>query len=113
LALDPLSVEALAGLGNALAARVMLNFAESPAVDLERAEGLIAQALAMSPLNPLAHHAKAIWLKARGRFEEAIPEFEMLIAVNRNWVTALANLGQCKIMTGSMRDRAPGAGTPP
>jgi TolB-like protein/class 3 adenylate cyclase len=33
LALDPLSVEALAGLGNALAARVMLNFADSPAVD--------------------------------------------------------------------------------
>jgi TolB-like protein/class 3 adenylate cyclase/Flp pilus assembly protein TadD len=102
LALDPRSVEGLAGLGNALAGRVMNGVADLPAADLERAEGLITQALAISPRNPLAHHAKAVWLKAQGRFEEAIPEFEMLIAGNRNWVTALANLGQCKIFTGSM-----------
>jgi adenylate cyclase len=44
LALDPFSVEALAGLGGALAARVMLAFADSPAVDLERGETLIARA---------------------------------------------------------------------
>jgi adenylate cyclase len=102
LALDPLSVEALAGLGGSLAARVMMGFADSPTVDLDRGERVIAQALSISPRNPLAHHAKAFWLKAQGRCEEAIPEFEILIAVNRNWVTALANLGQCKILTGSM-----------
>jgi len=28
----------------------------------------------------------------------------MLVAVNRNWVGVLANLGQCKILTGSMDD---------
>jgi adenylate cyclase len=102
LALDPLSVEALAGLGGSLAARVMLGFADSPTVDLERADGLIAQALAISPRSPLVHLAKATWLKAQGRCEEAIPEYEMLIALNRNSVSALANLGQCKIQTGSM-----------
>jgi TolB-like protein/DNA-binding winged helix-turn-helix (wHTH) protein len=102
LALDPLSVEALAGLGGSLAARVMLGFADSPTVDLERGERVITQALAISPHNPPAHYAKAIWLKAQGRCEEAIPEFEMLIALNRNSVGALANLGQCKIFTGSM-----------
>jgi adenylate cyclase len=103
-ALDPLSVEALAGLGGALAARVMLGFADSPTVDLERGERVITQALAISPRNPLAHYAKAIWLKAQGRCEEAIPEFEMLMSLNRNWVNVLANLGQCKILIGSMDD---------
>jgi TolB-like protein/class 3 adenylate cyclase len=102
LALDPRSVEALNGLGGTLAGRVMLGFADSPAVDLERAERLITQALAISPRNPAAHFAKAIWLKAQGRCEEAIPEFEMLIALNRNSVSVLANLGQRKIATGSM-----------
>src|SRR4029077_6002012 len=98
----PPSVEALAGLGNALAGRVMLAFADSPTVDLERAERVIAQAFSISPRNPLAHNAKATWLKAQGRFEEAIPEYEMALETNRNWVTALANLGQCKISTGSI-----------
>src|SRR6266446_2024824 len=76
--------------------------ADAPAADLKRAEGLIAEALAISPRNPLARSAKATWLKAQGRCEEAIPEFETLIALNRNWVSALANLGQCKIFTGSI-----------
>jgi tetratricopeptide (TPR) repeat protein len=50
------------------------------------------------------HLAKATWLKAQGRCEEAIPEYEMLIAVNRNSVSDLANLGQCKISTGSIEE---------
>ena len=102
LALDPRSVEALTELGRALAGRVMLGLTDSPAVDLERAETLIAQALAISPRNPLAHYAKATWLKAQGRCEEAIPEYEMALETNRNWVFVLANLGQCKIFTGLM-----------
>jgi len=102
LALNARSVEALTGLGSALAGRVMLGFADSPAADLKRAEGLIAEALAISPRSPLTHYAKATWLKAQGRCEEAIPEYEMLIALNRNWVSVLANLGQCKILLGSM-----------
>src|SRR5208283_2514741 len=102
LALESRSVEALAGLGSDLSSRVMLSLADSPAVDLERAEGLIEQALAISPRDPRAHFAKAIWLKAQGRCAEAIPEFEMHIALNRNSVGALANLGQCKIWTGSI-----------
>ena len=102
LALNSRSVEALTGLGGALAARVMLGFADSPVVDLERAERVITQALAISPRSPLAHLAKATWLKAQGRCEEAIPEYETLLALNRNSVVVLANLGQCKIAMGSM-----------
>ncbi len=104
LAVDSASVEALAGLAGALSERVMNALADSPAADLERANGLIAQALTIAPRSPLAHSAKAHWLKAQGRCEEAIPEYETLIALNRNSVSALANLGQCKIATGSMDD---------
>jgi TolB-like protein/Tfp pilus assembly protein PilF len=101
LALDPYSVYALTSVAGALANRVLNGVADSPAADLERAEGLIAQALAISPRYRLAHFNKAQWLKAQGRCEEAIPEYEMLIELNRNWVGALANLGQCKIRTGA------------
>jgi len=66
LALDPRSVEALAGLAGSLAARVMLGFSDYRAVDLERADGLIAQALAISRRSPPTHFAKAIWLKSAG-----------------------------------------------
>jgi len=66
LALDPRSVEALAGLAGSLAARVMLGFSDYRAVDLERADGLIAQAFAISPRSPPTHFAKAIWLKSAG-----------------------------------------------
>jgi tetratricopeptide (TPR) repeat protein len=44
--------------------------------------------------------ARAHWLKAQGRGEEAIPEYEMLIALNRNSVSALANLSNCKVWAG-------------
>ena len=37
-----------------------------------------------------------------GRYEEAIPEYEAVIALNPNSVQALANLGQCKLTTGSI-----------
>jgi tetratricopeptide (TPR) repeat protein len=102
LALDPRSVEALAGLAQVLAGRVMNGLAESPAADLERAEGLIAQALAISPRSALARLARGHWLKASARYEEAIPEYEVVIALNPNSVQTLANLGQCKIFAGSI-----------
>ena len=80
LALDPRSVEALAGLAQLLAGCVMNGLADSPAADLERAEGLVAQALTISPRSALARLAKGHWLKASGRYEEAIPEYEAVIA---------------------------------
>jgi adenylate cyclase len=102
LALDPRSVEALTALAQTLAGRVMNVLADSPAADLDRAEGLIAQASAISPRSPHTHLAKAHWLKASGRYEEAIPEYEVVIALDRNSVLGLANLGQCKLVTGAI-----------
>jgi adenylate cyclase len=101
LALDPRSVDAQSWLAGELAGHVMNGLSDSPAADIKRAEGLAAQALATSPRSPLAHLAKGQVLRAQRRFEEAVPEYETVLASNRNSPFALAALGECKLWTGS------------
>jgi len=104
LALDPRSVDARSWLAVVLAGRVMNVMSESAAADIERAETLAVRALATSPRSPLAHLAKAQVLRAQNRPEEAIPEYETVIAFNRNWPHAIAALGHCKLWTGSLEE---------
>jgi len=101
LALDPLSVAAQSYLASTLMERVHGFMSESPAADIARAEGLVGQALAVSPRSPLAHYAKAQALRAQNRFDEALSEYETALAYNRNWTGALNGLGICKLATGS------------
>jgi adenylate cyclase len=104
LALDPRSVEAQSRLSMTLAARV-LNFSVSTTdVDIERAGELATQAATASPRSALAHFAKAQVLRARGRCDEAILEYEAVLALNRNWVGALADIGRCKIFVGPIEE---------
>jgi adenylate cyclase len=107
LALDPLSIEARSVLAIALTSRAISGMADAAAADIARADGLARQLLAASPRNPLAHFAKGQVLRAQGRFEEAIPEYETAIASNRNWVGALHPLGQCKLFAGSIEETIP------
>jgi tetratricopeptide (TPR) repeat protein len=107
LALDPHSVEAQSFLAIAHTGRVMSGMADSPAADIGRAEELIAHALAVSPQSMFAHYAKGQVLRAQRRFAEAIPEYEMVLASNRNWVRALAALGNCKLFAGSIEETIP------
>jgi TolB-like protein len=107
LALDPGSVEAQSRLATALADRVLENLTDSRETDILRAEGLIGQALEASPLDPLAHFAKGVVLRVRGRPEEAILEFETVLAFNHNATGALFQLGWCKLMTGSIDEVIP------
>jgi adenylate cyclase len=102
LALDPQSVEAQSRLASVLAARVLDNMTDMGAADILRAEHLAGQALAASPRNSLAHYAKGQVLRAQGRPEEAIPEYETALASNHNWVNAYNALGYCKLYTGSI-----------
>jgi TolB-like protein len=105
LALDPRSVEAQSSLATALMARVADNMSDSAAADIVRADGLVGKALAASPRSPLAHFAKGQVLRAQNRYEDAIPQYETALAFNRNWVTAIAILGQCKFFyTGSVEE---------
>jgi adenylate cyclase len=107
LALDPRSVEAQSMMASALAGRVLNGLTASAAADLERAKGLSEQALAASPGSPLAHMAKGQVLRAQRRYAEAIPEYETVLASDRNWVYAYFALGQCKLQTGSIEEAIP------
>ena len=46
-------------------------------------------------------------LRAQGRFEEAIPEYETAIDGNRNLVGALHPLAQCKLFAGLIEETIP------
>jgi tetratricopeptide (TPR) repeat protein len=107
LALDPQSIEAQCRLVYVLAVRVLNGMADSAAVDLARAEGLVDQALAASPRYALAHLVKGHVLRAQGRWEAAIPEYEAALALNHNLVAGLTNLGWCKLYAGSIEEVTP------
>jgi TolB-like protein/Flp pilus assembly protein TadD len=107
LELDPGSLEAQSQLATALADRANTGMTDSAAADVACAEELIGKALAASPFDQLAHFAKGVALRVRGRPEEAIPEFEMVLAFNRNETRALFHLGWCKLMTGSIDEVIP------
>jgi adenylate cyclase len=107
LALDMGCVQAKALLACALTGRVLDQLADAPAVDLKRAEMLIAELLAVAPRDPIAHFAKAQVLRAQNRFEEAIPEYEIAVGSNRNWVMAIAALGICKFLAGAIEEAIP------
>jgi TolB-like protein/class 3 adenylate cyclase/Tfp pilus assembly protein PilF len=107
LAFDPRSVEAQSLLANALTARVLDDMTGSAADDLARAGGLIAQAIAAAPNNPLVHFANGTLLRAQHRCDAAIAEYETVLASNRNWAGAIANIGRCKIYIGPIAEAIP------
>ena len=107
LALSPQSVEAQSWLANALATRVVAGQTDTRAADIARAEELTEQALAASPENIHAHFVKGLVLRAQDRCQEAIPEFETVIAVNHNSASAYGMLGWCKFWTGSIDEVIP------
>jgi tetratricopeptide (TPR) repeat protein len=55
-----------------------------------------------APNNPWAHHVKAQILRAQLQYEEAILEYETVIALDRNFADAYAYLAWCKLVTGSL-----------
>lgn len=100
LAVDPRSVEALSSLATSLAGRLLDGMTDTPTADVQRAQELVRFALAVSPRDPRAHFARGQLLRVQGRYEEAILEYEMVRALNRNWVLVIA--GWCKFLTGSI-----------
>jgi TolB-like protein/DNA-binding winged helix-turn-helix (wHTH) protein len=107
LSVDPQSVEAQTQLANALTSRVLDGMTTSAVADLARAEQLVNQALAASPRYALAHIVKADIMRARHRYEEAVPEYETGLALNPNLAYPFHALGECKLMTGSIEDVIP------
>ena len=107
LALDPRSIDAQALLALALIGRVFEQMTDTADADIERAARLTDEALAAAPSHAVAHFAKGQILRAAHRYDEAIPEFETAIALNRNWVVAIAALGMCKFFAGDLDEAIP------
>jgi tetratricopeptide (TPR) repeat protein len=80
---------------------------DTRSADIARAEDLVRQALTVSPDTSLGHFARGQMLRAQSQYAEAIPEYEAVIALNRNSPGAYANLGQCKFYTGSLEEVIP------
>jgi TolB-like protein/class 3 adenylate cyclase/cytochrome c-type biogenesis protein CcmH/NrfG len=104
LTIDPASSEAQAHLASTLAGRVTDFVPESSDADLERAEKLARQAVMSSPRNARMHNALATVLRTQRRYTEAISEYEATLAIDRNFVDALAALGRCKTYIGPVDD---------
>ena len=107
LALDPRSAEAQGLLAGELAARVLDGLTDSAAADIARAETLIGQALAALPRQAFVHTVKGQVLRARGRCDEAIPEYETVLGINRNDAGVLHLLAGCKLSIGSIEEVIP------
>jgi len=107
LALDADSEKVQSFLAWQLAARVLDQMTDTAASDLARAETLADRALTAFPGTALTHFAKAQILRAQQRFEEAILRYETVLTLNRNWVHAIATLGYCKFITGSIEEAIP------
>ena len=92
MALDPRSVAAQSW-AVTLGSRVINQLTDTDAADIARAEGLVEQALAMSPRSTTAHFARGEVLWAQRRYSEGIHEHETMLAFDRNSVSALVALG--------------------
>jgi TolB-like protein len=104
LALDPSSVAAQSWLASALTARVLDSMTTSAAADIVRAQALAEQALAVAPRLALVRFANAQVLRAHHRYAEAIPEYETVLELNRNWAHAYSHLGWCQFMSGAIEN---------
>ena len=107
LALDPHSVDPQGLLAATLIGRVLDEMSTSAGADIARAEELVRQALTISPNSTLAHFVKGQVLRAQGQFDEAILEYETVLASDHNYLSALRGLANCKFFTGSIEEAVP------
>ena len=54
-----------------------------------------------------ASRLKGQVLRAQRRYNEAFPEYETALAFNRNWVSAIADIGRCKMFIGPIEEAIP------
>jgi adenylate cyclase len=107
LVLDPQSIEAQSLLAGSLVSRVMSGLTDSAGEDIARAEGLVGQALAASRRHAYTHLVKARVLRAQNRWEQAVPEYETALALNRNLLGGLLGLAWCRLLNGALDEVIP------
>jgi adenylate cyclase len=93
LALEPDSAEARVGIATALVEKISVGYSKSRAQDMERADRLLAEALARDRNLPRLHWALGVLRRSQARFVEAKIEFENTLALDRNFAIAMHQLG--------------------
>ena len=100
LQLDPGLTGAQIGLAEALVNRFMWFGGGNEAVDIPRAEALLASALSAEPNNAWAHLTKANLLGAKRQFNDQFAEVDAAIENNRNYAAAYATRTHMLIWAG-------------
>jgi adenylate cyclase len=93
LRLDPGHTGAKIGLAQALIDRFMWLGGGDEAVDIPRAESLVASALSAEPNNASAHYTKANLFTAKKQFNDQFAEIDAAIENNQNFAQAYATRG--------------------
>jgi adenylate cyclase len=93
LQLDPDHTGAKIGLAQALIDRFMWLGGGDEAVDIPRAEALVASALSAEPNNASAHFTKANLFTAKKQFNDQFAEIDAAIENNQNFAQAYASRG--------------------
>ena len=100
LQLDPGLTTAQIGLAETLVNRFMWYGGGTEAVDIPRAEALLASALSAEPNNAYAHYTKAQLLGAKKQFSDQFAEIDAAIENNRNYAWAYSTRAQMLIWAG-------------
>ncbi|WP_162815851.1 adenylate/guanylate cyclase domain-containing protein [Microvirga aerophila] len=90
---DPQAVSALTGLGFTHIRDVLNRWTDAPGDPLQKADELIARAIAMKPDDASAHQYKALLRRAQRRSQEAIAAAERAVSLNRNLASGYTEIG--------------------
>ena len=105
--IDPRSAEAQSRLSGVFSSRAIEGMTDTREADIVRAEQLATEAVTISPRSFFPHFAKGLALRTQRRCEEAIPEYERAIALNRNWVNSLGAMSECKLLAEPIEEAIP------
>jgi adenylate cyclase len=107
LQLDPNYTTAKIALAEGLVERIIGVMGGNRAVDLPRAEALVASALSDQPDSAQAHFAKANLAFARGQFNDMLPELNVAIENDQNFAGAYNQRGVAYTLLGRAKEAIP------
>jgi TolB-like protein/DNA-binding winged helix-turn-helix (wHTH) protein/Flp pilus assembly protein TadD len=105
--LDGHDPRALTGLADALTSAAGDGFSDTPQDDLRRADELVSDALAIDPNYWYAHHIRGNILRYEKHYDEAMAEYETVLALNPPFVISRSHLAWIKIVVGEPAEAIP------